>query len=176
LTKIDKVIVMTTVCLALNCLATFIIGKVRDPAWGGGSEEQAGQVNRYVCLFMASCYVLANFLIFVPPWTRAKLALRELADPAEFSKSSNPLHEENEGGLNTAEMNVTPIYPCHVDPMHDYLPMSVLVPGSVDSNAPGAHRKATARTMNPMMTPCTTERGSENKHDTCPTESRSVFT
>ena len=149
---------MTTVCLALNCLATFIIGKVRDPAWGGGSEEQAGQVNRYVCLFMASCYVLANFLIFVPPWMRARRALRELVDPAAVSKRSNPLHE---GGLNTAEMNVTPIYPCHVDPLHDYLPMSVLVPGAVDSSAPGAHRKAAARTS-------TSKRGSENKHDTCP--------
>lgn len=112
-------------------------------------------MNFRVGLAMCLIYVVTNIIIFFPSLKRAKNALMELGESGG-NYASNPLHGEG-------EQNARQTF--HLDPSHEYLKMSELAPGAVSSKPPGSHRKRADR-----------KKAHDKKHDSCPTESRSVAT
>jgi hypothetical protein len=75
LTKIDQVIVLSTLSLACTGLASALIAQVHAQH----GEEMAGRLNRLVVLGLAGLHVFANLVIFTPAWWRQRRAVARLS-------------------------------------------------------------------------------------------------
>ena len=75
LTKIDIVIVLTIVSLALTGLAVLVIAKVHEDA----GARTAKRWNRIVEVTLIVSFVLANLIIFVPAWVRQRKGMADLS-------------------------------------------------------------------------------------------------
>ena len=81
-TKIDEVIVMTTVSLACNGIATWALDWITHKH--GLPAAQAW--NKWIAIGLLVVYTLANLIIFVPAIYRKQKAVRSLASRYDGSK------------------------------------------------------------------------------------------
>ena len=103
LTKIDIVIVISTVSLAITGIASLILAKVHKEM----GQEVADRWNFIVEVGLIAFYVLANLVIFVPAWLAQRSAVAQLdgyprPDYAQVGGTSgsenNPMFDAGAGG------------------------------------------------------------------------------
>jgi competence protein ComGC len=127
LTKIDIVIVLTIVSLALTGLAVLVIAKVHEDA----GAKTAERWNRIVEVTLIVSFVLANLIIFVPAWVRQRKAMADLSQSkrkvSDRVAQTNPLDDGIEDPSVTATGPVGLWASGIVEEGHDYCVLRDLV-------------------------------------------------
>jgi hypothetical protein len=119
LTKIDTVIVLTTVSLAFTGLASSALAQVHHDS----GEEVAKQCNLILVASLISMYVVANLSIFVPPCIRQRQGVRRLVGHKRLPRN----HIEAE----TSDAETNGDLPPTVEPGCDYYTLDDVLRGRV---------------------------------------------
>lgn len=98
LTKVDVVIVLTTVSLFLTGVVSRVLFKIADDASLGIAE--ATKWNRRIELAMITVYLCSNCFIFAPAFNRQQLQKKKLRDrfPKADQIGSSPGQPQQENG------------------------------------------------------------------------------